>query len=59
MKTYNLTYIRSTEAKNIKQAKIQFKDMLEDLTGTDILESAEIELGLNSTVPFLWGKDYR
>ena len=41
MKLYNFTYIRSVEAKNLEEAKAIFKDMLEDLTGTDIYESAE------------------
>jgi len=42
-KLYNFIYIRSFEARNIKEAREIFKDMLEDLTGTDIYESGEVE----------------
>jgi len=43
MKTYNFTYLRSVEAENLKEAKQEFLEMFEDLSGTEIYQSGDIE----------------
>lgn len=43
MKTYNFTYIRSTEAEDFKEAAELFEEMLSELTAADIFESGQVE----------------